>query len=67
MNMGLLSSSPGPAWPGDAHTTQQIMDRLTLWREHLLEHNAGASTLTRREIIGQLDHWLDELLNRRGR
>jgi len=66
--MGLLAPQKAE-WPRDAYTAQQIMDRLTLWREHLIEHKHGTANavLTHAEITGQLDRWLDELLDIQGR
>lgn len=42
---------------------RHIRDRLTYWREHLLEHKRGESNpiLTIAEIRRELDRWLDEL------
>lgn len=45
------------------YTKQQILDKLTYWREHLLEHKQGVNTiLVRHEIDRELDRWLDALL-----
>lgn len=55
------------SWTADAHTRQHVTDRLTYWREHLLEHQAGSNLPTGPEIRRQLDRWLDELNDIRGR
>lgn len=56
-------------WPGEAFTEQQIWDKLTYWREHLVEFRAGKSNsvVTLAEILRALDRWLDERLALRGR
>jgi hypothetical protein len=66
--MGLLAPQPKPAFEREAYTKQQINDRLTVWREHLLEAKAGTTncTLTVAEIRRELDRWLDELSELRG-
>lgn len=65
----LVAASTVNEWAGEAYTRQQIRDKLTLWREHLLEHKHGTanSCLTRPEITRALDQWLDESLHLRGR
>lgn len=58
----------GTTWTQPAYTRQQIVDKLTYWTEHLLEHRAGTnSVITALEIRVQLDRWLDERLALRGR
>ena len=54
----------GKLVPPKPRTEQDIKDRLVLWREHLIELNAGTTNchLTRGEIIRALDGLLDELL-----
>lgn len=55
-------------WPDAAHTLQQIRDKFMYWSEHLIEHKQGTNlVLTRAEITRQLDRWLDERLDLRGR
>lgn len=52
--MGILAPKPSA---GAQHT----QDKLIYWRERLLEHDKGLTnmTVTRVEILGNLDHWLD--------
>lgn len=40
---------------------QLVKDKLTYWRERLMEHDRGLTnkTMSRKEITGNLDHWLD--------
>lgn len=54
-------------WLGPAYTSGQIQDQITYWREHLIEANAGSNLPTRPECLRQLDRWLDERLELRGR
>jgi hypothetical protein len=44
-------------------TEHEVRARLSLWREHLLEHKAGNSncTLTLGEVRRELDRLLDDL------
>jgi len=48
-------------WPKEAFTEQQIRDRIVFWREKLLDYRP------REQIQAELDKWLDELLELRGR
>lgn len=60
-------SGTAVTWPSEPPPTpQQVTDKLTYWREHLLEHGNTTSPLTRTEITTQLDRWLDERVNQRG-
>lgn len=53
----------------DAFSRQQVMDKLRHWREHLVAHDRGLTNciLARGEIVRELDKWLDELIDLRGR
>jgi hypothetical protein len=62
--MGLLAAGTTPPLPP---TKQQIMDRLMVWREHLLELGQTNCVLTRAEVMRELDRWLDALSDLRGR
>ena len=43
---------------------QATTDKLMYWRERLMEHDRGLTnkTMTRTEITGNLDYWLDRML-----
>jgi hypothetical protein len=67
MAVGLLAPNDS-GWPGEAYSEQQIRDKFNYWREHLMEHLAGTNlVITRAEITRELDRWLDESLDLRGR
>lgn len=50
--MGILAPNAGD---------KTVQEKLVYWRERLLEHDKGLTnmTLSRVEILGNLDHWLD--------
>lgn len=53
-----LAPRPEP----EVFTREQVELKLAIWSEHLREFEAGTnSTLTRREILANIDRWLDEL------
>lgn len=51
-----------------AHTREEIDERLLHWSELLKQHDEGRTncTLSRKDILGQIDRWLDESSELRG-
>ncbi len=58
-----------PAFAEDAFSRQVVEEKLREWRELWLQHREGMTncTLTLEDIWRQIDMWLDELLDLKGR
>lgn len=67
MTVSRLTATEKPDWPGDAYTLAQVDAKLTYWSEHWRELGSVNQVLTRSEVLGTLDKWLDERLAVRGR
>lgn len=53
----------------EAYSRQFVMDKLAHWRELWMQHLEGLvnRTLTQEDIWRQIDMWLDELIEIKGR
>lgn len=67
MVVGMLA--PKPAFPRPASNHGEIQERLEHYRQLLLAHDRGESNsvLSRREILANVDRWLDEASDLKGR